>query len=127
MHAVRPIGEDERTEEDRDADDDESVREVERRPGDEIEEVRDVAEPNAIDEVRDAPSQHETESNGEHGVAAPRACEEHEHGADCDRRHDDDDRCPAAKETECDPRVLNVVDGERPDDASIQMLSQRAG
>ncbi len=37
MHSVRPVGDDESAEQDRNPDDDERVREVERGPGDEIE------------------------------------------------------------------------------------------
>jgi hypothetical protein len=57
VHSVRAIADDERAEQDRDADDDERVREVERRPRDEVEEVGDVPQPHAVDEIGDAAAQ----------------------------------------------------------------------
>src|ERR671935_191525 len=48
------VGEDQREEQDPDPDHDEAVREVEGRPKAQVEEVRDVPEPDAVDEVRDA-------------------------------------------------------------------------
>src|SRR5205814_2018 len=60
------VGCNEREQQDRDADDDETVREVERGPELEVEEVRDVPEPNPVDEVRDAAADHEAERNRKH-------------------------------------------------------------
>jgi len=113
---MRPIGEDERAEQDRDADHDEGVGEVERRPGDEIEEVGDVPEANSIDEVRDASAEHETERDGQHGMPTTGAREEDEHRADGNRRDGDDDGRPAPEEPERDAGVLDVIDRERADD-----------
>ena len=59
--AVAAVGARERGEQHRDADDDEGVREVERRPVAEVEEVRHVAEPDAVEQVRDAAADHEAE------------------------------------------------------------------
>ena len=58
-----------------DADDDERVGEVERGPEVEVEEVRDVAEPDAVDQVRDAAADHEPERDREQrdGAAPERA------------------------------------------------------
>ena len=61
MHLTRPVGEDERAEEHGDPDDDEHVGEVERRPGVEVEEVRHAPEAHAVDEVRDAAAEDETQ------------------------------------------------------------------
>jgi hypothetical protein len=49
----------------RDADDDEAVGEVERGPVLEVEEVRHVPEPHAVDQVRDAAADHEPERDGQ--------------------------------------------------------------
>src|SRR6187200_489263 len=122
VHAVRTVCQDERSEENRDADDDERVREVECGPGDEVEEIRDVPEPHAVDEVRDAPTQDEPEGDGKHGVTATRASEEHEHRGDGDARDDDHDRRAAPEQPEGDPGVLDVMDGERSDD--VDALSE---
>src|SRR5919199_135933 len=65
------VGEDHREEQDPDADDDEAVREVEGRPEAQVEEVRDVPEPDAVDQVREAPPDHEPERDGQHRM--PRA------------------------------------------------------
>ena len=105
----------EREQQDRDADDDERVGEVERRPGLEVEEVGDAAEPDAVDEVRDAAADHEPERNRQHRVARARAREEEQHPADGERGEDDDDRRRAREEAERDARVLHVVDRERPE------------
>ena len=76
MDPVRAIAEDERAEEDRDADDDEGVREVERRPRDEVEEVGHVPEPDAVDEVGDASADDEPERDGQDRMAPPGPREE---------------------------------------------------
>src|ERR671934_2276742 len=73
------IGEDEREQQDRDPDDDEAVREVEGRPEAQVEEVRDVPEPHAVDEVRDAAADDEPERDGQDRVPRARAGEEAEH------------------------------------------------
>src|SRR5262245_28444917 len=125
VHAVRPVGEDERAEEDRDADDDEGVREVEGRPGDEVEEVRHVPEPDAVDEVGDAPAEDEAERDRQHRMASSGVREEHEHRADRDGGDRDHDRCAAPEEAEGDPGVLDVVDGERSDD--VDALAEGEG
>src|SRR5438552_17472366 len=73
------VGRDEREEEDRDADDDEAVGEVERGPELEVQEVRHVSEPHAVDEVRETAADHETEGDRQHRVPRSRAGEEVEH------------------------------------------------
>ena len=80
------LGEDERGEEDPDADHDEAVGEVERRPVAEVEEVGDEAEPHAVGEVREAAADHEAERDGQHGMAGAGAREVGEHPGDRDRR-----------------------------------------
>src|SRR5437867_3136733 len=62
------VGEDHREEQDPDADDDEAVREVEGRPEAQVEEVRDVPEPDAVDEIRDTAADHEPEGDGQDRV-----------------------------------------------------------
>src|SRR5919197_3274432 len=69
------VGEDQREEEDPDADDDEAVGEVEGRPEAQVEEVRDVSEADAVDEVRDAAADDEPERDGQNRVAGARAGE----------------------------------------------------
>ena len=69
---ARPVGRDERGEEQPDADDDEGVGEVERRPVGEVEEVGDMAEPDTIDQVRDAAADNEPERDREQRVALGR-------------------------------------------------------
>src|ERR671936_2778855 len=70
------VGEDQRKEQDPDPDDDEAVCEVEGRPEAQVEEVGDVPEPHAVDEVRDAAADHETERDGQDRVPRPGAGEE---------------------------------------------------
>src|SRR5438128_5662191 len=62
------VGHEERDQEDDDAEDDEAVREVERGPEAEIEEVRDMSEPDAVDEVGDAPADQQAEGDRQHGM-----------------------------------------------------------
>src|SRR6476620_4889724 len=57
----------ERQQQSRYAYDDERVCKVEGRPVLEVEEVRDVAEPDAVGEIRDAAADHEPECNGQDG------------------------------------------------------------
>ena len=64
---------DERGEQQPDADDDEGVGEIERRPVGEVEEVGDVTEPDPVDQVRDAAADHEPERDREQRVALGRA------------------------------------------------------
>ncbi len=116
MHSVRPVSKDERAEEDGHPDDDERVGEIERWPRDEIEEVRHVPEAYTVDQVGDAPAEDESERDRKHRMTASRACEEPEHEADRDGRHGNHERRPAREEPERDPGVLDMVDGERPDD-----------
>ena len=71
--------EQQRAEQDDDADDDEGVGEVERRPEAEVEEVGHVAEPDAVDEVRDAAADQQPERDGQHRVPSAGAGEEDEH------------------------------------------------
>ena len=61
------------TKQDDDADDDEAVGEVERRPVPEVEEVRHVAEADAVDEVREAAADHEAERGRQHRMPRARA------------------------------------------------------
>src|ERR687888_1684295 len=113
------VGEDQREEQDPDPDDDEAVREIEGRPEAQVEEVRDVPEPDAVDEVRDAAADHEPERDGQDRVPRARAGEEAEHPGDGDAGEHDHDRRRAREEAERDPRVLDVVDRERPDDLDL--------
>ena len=69
----------ERAEEGRDADDDEDVGEVERGPEAEVEEVGDVAEPHAVEQVAEAAAEHEPERHRQHRVPAAGAREEDQH------------------------------------------------
>ena len=83
---------DERAEQDRDADDDEAVGEVERRPEPEVDEVGHVVQADPVDEVREAAADQQAERGRQHRVARARAREEDEHPDDGDRgdeRHDD--------------------------------------
>src|SRR5207247_8934296 len=50
-------------------DHDEGVGEVEGRPVAKVEEVRDVAQTDTVEEVRDAPADHEPERNGQHRMS----------------------------------------------------------
>src|SRR5205807_1162446 len=79
-HALRPSGLavrcDERQEESGDTDHDESVGEVEGGPVLEVEKVCDVAEADAVDEVRDAAADHEAERHRQHRVTGAGAREE---------------------------------------------------
>src|SRR5919202_3837243 len=86
------VGEDHREEQDPDPDDDEAVRQVEGRPEAQVEEVRDVPEPDAVDEVRDAAANHEPERNGQDRVTRAGAGEEDEHPPDGDAGEHDHDR-----------------------------------
>ena len=61
MRSARPVGEDERAEEHGDADDDERVRQIEGGPRLEVEEVGHAPEPNAVDQVGDAPTEDEAD------------------------------------------------------------------
>ena len=62
-----------------DADDDEDVGEVERGPVTQVEEIRHVAEPDAVDEIRDAAAEHEAERDREYRMSRTGAREEDEH------------------------------------------------
>src|SRR5437762_3000540 len=73
------IGRDEGREQDRDADDDEAVRKVERGPEAQVEEVGHVAEPHAVDQVREAPADDEPERDRQERVPGSRPGEEGEH------------------------------------------------
>src|SRR5919206_4348328 len=99
------VGEDHREEQDSDPDDDEAVSEVEGRPEAQVEEVRDVPEPDAVDEVRDAAADHEPERDGQDRMPRTRAGEEAEHPRDGDAGEDDHDRGRAREESERDPGV----------------------
>src|SRR5918911_2543463 len=110
------VGEDHREEQDPHPDDDEAVREVEGRPEAQVEEVRDVPESHAVDEVRDAAADHEPERDRQDRVPRAGAAEEAEHPRDGDAREHDHDRRRAGEEAERDPGVLDVVDRERPED-----------
>ena len=70
---ARAVGRDEREEEEPDADDDERVREVERRPVVEVEEVGHVAEPEPVDEVRGAAAEHEPDRGGQQRMPSGRS------------------------------------------------------
>src|SRR3954453_11548285 len=102
--------------EDEDADDDERVGEVERRPVAEVEEVGHVPEPDAVEEVGEAAADHEAQCDRKNRMARTRAREEQEHPGDGDPGREDDDRSCARKKAEGDARVLHVVDPERAGD-----------
>src|SRR5437870_2056152 len=110
---------DERREQDRDAHDDEAVREVERGPEAQVEEVGHVPEPHAVDQVREAAADHEAERDGQERVPSAGAREEREHPRDGEAGQDDHDRRRAREEPERDPGVLNVVDRERAEYAGV--------
>jgi len=116
---LRSVSPRESAEEGGDADDDEDVGQVESGPEAKIEEVRDMAEPDAVDEVRDAAAEHEAECDREHGMPGARAREEDEHPEDCEGRQRDHDRGGAREETERDPGVMDVVDRERAGDLDL--------
>src|ERR671925_91295 len=78
------VGQDQRQQQDPDPDDDEAVREVEGRPEAQVEEVGDVPEPDAVDEVRDAAADDEPERDGQDRVPRAGAGEEAEHPGDGD-------------------------------------------
>src|ERR671924_1680841 len=118
-----PVGEEQRPDEDRHPGDDEAVREVERRPVAKIEEIRDMAEPDAVGEVRRAPAEEEAERDGKDRVPASRARKEDEHPGDRDRRERDHDGRCGREEPERDPRVLHVVNRERADD--VHLVAER--
>src|SRR5947207_5231815 len=59
---------DEGGQQDPDPDDDEAVREVERRPEAQVEEVGHVAEPDPVDEIRDAAADQQAERRRQHRV-----------------------------------------------------------
>src|SRR5579862_9606593 len=116
----------ERAEQDRDADDDEAVGEVEGGTVAEVEEVGDVAEPHAIQEVRRAPADHEPECDGQHRMPGARSHEEQQHPCDRDAGEDDDDGRRAREQPERDAGVLHVVDPERADDVDAVAESEVA-
>src|SRR4051812_49915721 len=105
-----------RREQDEDAHDDERVGEVERRPVAEVEKVGDVAQAHAVEEIGEAPADHEPERDRENGVPSAGAREEEEHPRDGDGGREDDDSGRAREETERDAGVLHVMDPERADD-----------
>src|SRR4051812_12509161 len=76
---------------DEDADDDERVGEVERRPVAEVEEVGHVAQANAVEEIGEAAADHEPEGDRENGMPRTRAREEQEHPRNGDAGREDDD------------------------------------
>src|SRR5262249_48757019 len=104
-----PVRRDEREQQDRDADDDEAVGEVERRPELQIEEVRHVPEPDAVDEVRHAAADDEAQRNREDGMARSGAGEEQEHPADREGRQHDHDRRRAREQAERAAHVLALM------------------
>src|SRR5918911_4448490 len=120
------FGEDQRDEQDPDSDDDEAVREVEGRPEAQVEEVRHVPEPHPVDEVRDAAADNEPERDGQDRMPRAGAGEEPEHPRDGDPGEDDHDRRRAGEEAERDPRVLDMVDGERADHAHLLVEGEAA-
>ena len=61
---------------DRDADDDEHVGEVERRPEANVEEVRYMSQPDPVDEVSEAASDQETERDRKNRVTSTQLGEE---------------------------------------------------
>src|SRR6266511_4190047 len=103
---VRTVREHEHGEQNADADHDEAVREVERRPPLQVEEVGHVPQPDTVDEVREAASDDEPERDRQDGMPCTGAREEHEHPRDRDAREQDHDRGRARKQPERDSRVL---------------------
>ena len=113
-------------EQDRDADHDEAVGEVERRPPAEVDEVGHVAQPDPVDEVREAAADQQAERGGQHRMARAGAGEEDDHPDDRGRGDERDDRRRAGEEPERDAGVLDVVDRERPDDVHRLVERERA-
>jgi hypothetical protein len=72
-----------------------------------------VTEAEPVDEVRDAPSDQETERHREYGVARSRPREVDDHPGDGDDREDGHGRCPRREEPEGDPRVPDMMERER--------------
>ena len=108
-------------EEQRDADDDERVREVERGPAAEVEEVGHVPEPDAVDEVREAAADHEAERRpASPGAARPERAKKTSIHATPIAVRTITTRRRAREEPERDPGVLDVVDRERPDDVDAR-------
>ena len=113
-------GEQQRDEQDRDADDDEAVGEVERRPVAEVEEVRHVPEPDAVERG----SRRCRRSAGRAPPAArdaarPERAKKTSIQTTAIAGQHDHDRRRAREEAERDPGVLDVVDRERPDDVDL--------
>ena len=118
--------EDERAEEHRDPHYDERVGEVEGRPGIEVEKVRHAAQAHAVDQIGDASTENEPQSDRQDGMPFGRAGEEPDHHPDRHGRDCDDEARPAREEPESDARVLDVVDGERAEEVDAFSDSERA-
>ena len=94
-----------RAEQDRDADHDEAVGEVERRPPAEVDEVGHVAEADAVDEVRDAAADQQAERRpGSTGCRAPERAKKTSIQTDGDRRQRRSRRRRRREEAEGDAR-----------------------
>ena len=115
LSAGSRLADQQRDEQDRHADDDEAVREVEGRPVAQVEEVGHVPEPDPVDQVRGRAADQRGRARPAAPGAAPRAREVDEHPADCERRQRRHDWRCAREEPERDARVLDVVDREGPD------------
>ena len=107
---------DDRHEQKQHANSDEDVGQVERWPVLRVDEVGDEAEPEPVNEVRDAAADQEPKRHRQERVASPGPREVRDHPHDCD--HGEDRHCPGRvlEETERDPRVLHVVEIQRPDE-----------
>src|SRR5262245_18469821 len=120
------VGSDESAEQDGDADHDEAVGEVERRPVPEVEEIGDVSEPHPVGEVRDAAPDQQADRDRQKRMPRSRAVEVHEHPADGDERQQDHEPRRGGDEPEGDARVLDVVDRQRADDLDVLVESELA-
>ena len=90
------------------------VGEIERRPVRQIEEVGDVPEPDPVDEVRHAATQHEAERDGHQRVSLTGAREEDHHRQHRDPGDHHHRSGRVREQTERDTGVADVVDRERP-------------
>src|SRR5512132_1504937 len=116
---LRALRDEQRGEQDEHAEDDEAVGEVERGPEAQVDEVRHVPEPDAVEEVGRAAAYEQAERDGEDRVPRSGARKEDEHPGHCDRGQDRHDRRGAGEEAERDPGVLHVVDRQRPGDVPL--------
>src|SRR5215208_7332242 len=103
---LAPVGREQGHEQDHDARDDEGVREVESGPEAEVDEVRDVPEPQAVDQVRSAAADQQAQRDGKDRVPRAGTGKEPEHPPHRDRGQYRDDQRRAREQPERDARVL---------------------